>query len=89
MKTELEKRRRGSKIPHVYTLIVMALVVVLSWVVPSGEFARVGSNTGQMVVDQTILVMLKKLINFIIDFLPLYISVLRNQVILLLCYYLL
>lgn len=54
MKTELEKRRRGIKMPHVYILLilVMALVVVLSWVVPSGEFARVQDpNTGQMVVD--------------------------------------
>lgn len=54
MKTELKKQRKGIKIPHVYILLilVMALIVVLSWVVPSGEFARVQDpNTGQMVVD--------------------------------------
>ena len=76
MKTELEKRRRGIKMPHVYILLilVMALVVVLSWVVPSGEFARVQDpNTGQMVVDPNNFSYVEKLVNSLLP-LP-YISV--------------
>ena len=35
MKTELEKRRRGIKMPHVYILLILVMaLVVLSWVVP-------------------------------------------------------
>ena len=48
--------------PHVYILLilVMALVVVLSWVVPSGEFARYRIQIQvKWLLIQTILVMLK------------------------------
>lgn len=39
----MDKGKKGFRLPHVYLifLIIMLLVVLLSWVVPSGEFSRV------------------------------------------------
>jgi len=49
-----KKKKEGFKLPHVYIIfmVVMLIVVLLSWIVPSGEFARVQDpNTGAMMVD--------------------------------------
>lgn len=45
--------KKTIRLPHVYILlmIVMLIVVALSWVVPSGEFARVPGPGGKPVVD--------------------------------------
>ena len=46
--------KRGIRLPHVYLIMmmVMLLVVILSWIVPSGEFAKVQDpTTGRMVID--------------------------------------
>ncbi|SCZ78581.1 YfcC family protein [Acidaminobacter hydrogenoformans] len=53
---EPKSKKKGFQLPHVYIifLIVMLLVVGLSWIVPSGEYARVADpNTGAMIVDPT------------------------------------
>lgn len=50
------KAKRGFKLPHVYVLlmIVMLIVVGLSWMVPSGEFAlQQDPATGRMLIDPT------------------------------------
>lgn len=50
----MQRERRGVKLPHVYIILmmVMALIVVLSWIVPSGQFAQIQDPvTGQMVID--------------------------------------
>ncbi len=42
------------KLPHVYLLLIliMIFVVILSWIVPSGEFAQVQDpNSGRMLID--------------------------------------
>lgn len=44
-----EKKRKGFNFPHVYImfLLVMLLVVILSWIVPSGQYERsVNPDTG-------------------------------------------
>lgn len=49
-----DKKKKGIEIPHVYVILmaVMLLVVVLSYVVPSGEYVRsVDPDTGRTVVD--------------------------------------
>ncbi len=50
----MKKKKKSFKLPHVYILlmIVMAIIVVLSWVIPSGEFGQVQDPvTGRMIID--------------------------------------
>lgn len=50
----MSEKKKGFTIPHVYIIlmIVMLLVVVLSYVVPSGEYIRsVDPDTGRTIVD--------------------------------------
>ncbi|MGE9958398.1 YfcC family protein [Cloacibacillus porcorum] len=50
----MENARKPFKLPHVYIIfiIIMLIVVLLSWIVPSGEFGRVQDPvTKQMIVD--------------------------------------
>ena len=48
-----EKMKRGFKLPHVYIILMfmMLLVVILSWIIPSGVYERVlDSNTGREII---------------------------------------
>lgn len=54
MQTAVEKKKKDFKLPHVYILLmlVMLLIVVLSWIVPSGEFAQIKDPvTGRVMID--------------------------------------
>ncbi|CAM5209372.1 YfcC family protein OS=Lysinibacillus sphaericus OX=1421 GN=LS41612_14495 PE=4 SV=1 [Lysinibacillus sphaericus] len=45
----LKDKQKGINFPHVYIMfmLVMLLVVILSWIVPSGEYERiVNPDTG-------------------------------------------
>lgn len=47
-------KKKNFKLPHAYIILmsVMILIVVLSWIIPSGEFARVADEaTGRDVID--------------------------------------
>ncbi|WP_346699050.1 hypothetical protein [Catenibacillus scindens] len=49
-----EKMKRGFKLPHVYIILMfmMLLVVILSWIIPSGVYERVlDSNTGREIIN--------------------------------------
>ncbi len=49
-----EKMKRGFKLPHVYIILMfmMLLVVILSWIIPSGAYERVlDSNTGREIIN--------------------------------------
>lgn len=49
-----EKKKKSFKLPHVYVLLisVMLIVVILSWIVPSGEFAKIVDPTsGRTSID--------------------------------------
>lgn len=51
---DMKKERRGVKLPHVYIILmmVMVLIVILSWIVPSGQFAQIEDPaTGKMIMD--------------------------------------
>ena len=53
MKSEAKKRKK-LEFPHGYIILmsVMLVVVVLSWIIPAGEYARVvDPATGMEVVD--------------------------------------
>lgn len=46
--------KRGFKLPHVYIILMfmMLLVVILSWIIPSGVYERVlDSNTGREIIN--------------------------------------
>lgn len=46
--------KRGFKLPHVYIILMfmMLLVVILSWIIPSGAYERVlDSNTGREIIN--------------------------------------
>ena len=50
----LQKKRRGFQMPHVFIIltIVMVIVWMVSFIVPSGNFARVTDPTsGREIVD--------------------------------------
>lgn len=49
------QKRRGFRIPHVYTIIfiLMALLAALTWVVPSGSFERTEINGREVTVAGT------------------------------------
>lgn len=48
-----EKNRR--KMPHtlVILMIIILAAVVLSWIIPSGEYTRVENSLGMEVIDPT------------------------------------
>ncbi|MBB5263006.1 putative ion transporter superfamily protein YfcC [Catenibacillus scindens] len=49
-----EKMKRGFKLPHVYIILMfmMLLVVILSWIIPSGAYERVlDSDTGREIIN--------------------------------------
>lgn len=50
-----EKKTQGIKMPHVYLMLigVMLFIVLLSYIVPSGEMGRIEDKNGRMVVDPT------------------------------------
>ena len=50
-----EKKSQGIKMPHVYLMLigVMLFIVLLSYIVPSGEMGRIEDENGRMVVDPT------------------------------------
>lgn len=50
-----QKKSQGIKMPHVYLMLigVMLFIVLLSYIVPSGEMARIEDENGRMVVDPT------------------------------------
>lgn len=50
----MEKEKRGFKVPHVFTLLMLIILVcaILSYIVPAGVYDRVEDpGTGRMVVD--------------------------------------
>ncbi len=49
------KKKKEFKLPHVYILMscVMLFIVLLSFIVPSGEMGRIEDDKGRMVVDPT------------------------------------
>ena len=49
-----ERTKRGFKLPHVYIILMfmMFLVVILSWIIPSGAYERVlDANTGREIIN--------------------------------------
>lgn len=54
MNDKVVSKKKSFKLPHVYILLmsVMVLAVILSWIIPSGEFGRVlDPASGRMIVD--------------------------------------
>lgn len=43
MEMEMEKKKKGVKIPHTYVIlgIIIVIMAILTWIVPAGEFDRV------------------------------------------------
>lgn len=53
-KREMEKQKKGFRLPHVYLIfmLIMVVVVLLSFVIPAGQFERtIDPTTGQAIVN--------------------------------------
>jgi len=53
--SEATKKKKGFKMPHTFVIlfIIIAAAVVLTWIVPSGSYARIENAAGTKVVDAT------------------------------------
>ena len=53
--SEATKTKKGFKMPHTFVIlfIIIAAAVVLTWIVPSGSYARIENTAGTKVVDAT------------------------------------
>lgn len=53
--SEATKTKKGFKMPHTFVIlfIIIAAAVVLTWIVPSGSYARIENAAGTKVVDAT------------------------------------
>lgn len=50
-----EKEKKAFKMPHTFVIlfIIIAAAVVLTWIIPSGSYARIENEAGTKVVDAT------------------------------------